>query len=184
MRPRTYKTIGFVIKRINFGEADKIVTIYSWHYGKICGIAKGIRKMTSRKAGSLELFNLTSIYLARGKNLDIICETQLVNSYPDFRKNLSKVSLAYQFCELVDRLLPENQPNQEIFTLLKQSLEYLTKKEVKLSNLALTFKQNLLKFSGFGFPFGQKDTKIDNFIEEIMERKINSNHLLKRVTES
>lgn len=182
MRPRTYKTIGFIIKRINFSEADKILTIYSWHYGKICGIAKGVRKMTSRKAGSLELFNLTAIYLARGKNLDIICETQLINSFPAFRKNLTKVSLAYQFCELVDRLAPEHQANQQLYNLLKDSLEKLSSKEVKLSDLAIAFKRDLLNCSGFGCPSSQEESDLDRFLEEIMERKINSKQLLKRIS--
>lgn len=87
---RTYKTEGIILKRINLGEADKIITLYSRHYGKIRCIAKGIRNITSRKGGNLELFNRVAIFLAKGKNLDIITEVQLLDSFSGFRQDLKK----------------------------------------------------------------------------------------------
>jgi len=78
---RSYKTEGIVLKRINYGEADRILTIYTKRHGKIRAIAKGVRKLTSRKAGSLELFNNVVLFLVKGKNLDIITEAQTVDLF-------------------------------------------------------------------------------------------------------
>ena len=59
---RTYKTEGIILKRINFGEADRILTSYTKHFGKISLLAKGVRKITSRKGGNIELFNQTVLF--------------------------------------------------------------------------------------------------------------------------
>ncbi|MDZ4209873.1 MAG: DNA repair protein RecO, partial [Candidatus Curtissbacteria bacterium] len=115
---KTYKTEGIVLKRSNFGEADRIVTIFSKHFGKIKVLAKGIRKTTSRKGGNLELFNWVRIFVACGKNLDIVTEAETVKAFRIWRRDLRKVALAYHFCELTDKLTAENVPHKEIFDLL------------------------------------------------------------------
>lgn len=171
---RTYKTEGIVLKRKNFGEADKLLTIYTKHYGKIRAIAKGIRKTTSRKAGSLELFNHSQLFVAKGRNLDIITEAQTVNSFRLWRKNLTKVGVAYYFCELVDKLTPDIQPNRNVFALLK---EYLGKiSGADLPALSRSFEEYLLDELGFGIPAEIKNQpgSLKNYIESITERQINS----------
>jgi len=172
VRLRTYQTEGIIIKRFNFGEADKILTIFSKHYGKIRALAKGVRKLTSRKAASLELFNLAVIFLVKGKNLDIITEAKIIDSFSSWRKDLKKIAFAYQFCELVDRLTADNQSNRRIFTLLKQSLFALTKKEIDREKLSLNFKKQLLRTTGFGLPDKITNRVLDNHIEKIIEKKV------------
>lgn len=170
----TYKTEGIVLKRKNFGEADKLLTVYTKHYGKIRAIAKGIRKTTSRKAGSLELFNHCILFLAKGRNLDIITETQTVNSFRLWRKNLTKVGVAYYFCELVDKLTPDGQSNRQVFELLKEYLEGISTAE--LSAFSRSFEEHLLNELGFGIPSDIKSQpgSLKNYIESITERQINS----------
>lgn len=171
---RSYKTEGIILKRINLGEADKILTIYTKHYGKIKALAKGVRKITSRKGGNVELFNQVIIFLAKGKNLDILTEVQVVNSFRKWRKDLDKVSTAYYLCELVDKLTPEGQPSQAVFRLLKDSLSKIDQE--KRLGLTRAFEEKLLEELGFGIPPGLKQAKgnLKAYIEEITERKINS----------
>ena len=178
MRPRTYKVEGIVIKRKNFGEADKLLTLFTKQHGKINCLAKGIRKLTSRKASSLELFNLAAVFLAKGKSLDIITETQLINSFREFRKVFDKVCLAYHFCELTDRLTAYNQAHRQIFDLLKESLESLVDDKVDTEGLKIQFKEKLLQNTGFGLPQIRNNKNLDRYIESIIEKKIKTNHLL------
>jgi len=63
---RSYKAEGIILKRINFSEADKILTIFTKRHGKVRAIAKGVRRLTSRKAGSVELFNQAGLFLLEG----------------------------------------------------------------------------------------------------------------------
>ena len=171
---RTYKTEGIVLKRKNFGEADKLLTIYTKHYGKIRAIAKGIRKTTSRKAGSLELFNHCVLFLAKGRNLDIITETETINSFRSWRKSLTKVGFAYYFCELVDKLTPDGQPNRNVFELLKDYLERISIADLPV--LSRSFEEHLLDELGFGIPLEIKSQpgSLKNYIESITERQLNS----------
>ncbi|PIS09162.1 DNA repair protein RecO [Candidatus Beckwithbacteria bacterium CG10_big_fil_rev_8_21_14_0_10_34_10] len=182
MRPKTFKVQAIILKRINFSEADRILTAYSKQYGKLSLIAKGVRKVKSRKAPSLELFNLVDIYSARGKNLDIITETQLLNSFNSFKKDLAKISLAYEFCELTDRFLQDNQKNTRVFEVLKQSLERLNKENSNLKALEKEFKIELLKNTGFGLPQSLDIKDLNNHLENIMEKKLNSSSFLKSIS--
>ena len=100
---RSYKTEVIVLKRINFGEADRLVTVFSKSHGKQRLVAKGIRKITSRKKGHLELFTQVQLQVAKGKNLDLITEAATVNSFPKLRHNLNRVRIAYLLAELVDQ---------------------------------------------------------------------------------
>lgn len=177
---RTYQTKAIIIKRFNFGEADKILTLYTPDYGKIHCLAKGIRKTISRKAASLELFNLASIFTVKGKNLDLITEAYIIDSFLDWRKNLNKVALAFQFCELCDRLSAENQENQSIFELLVNSLEKLRTDDLNLKGLSDGFKKKILELTGFGLPAVCDNKNLSFYIEEIIEKKINSDLFLRK----
>jgi len=180
---KSYKVEGIVLKRINYGEADRILTIYTKRYGKIRGIAKGVRKLTSRKAGSLELFNNVVLFLVKGKNLDIITEAQTIDLFRSWRKNLLRVGVAYYFCELTDKLTPDEQPNQEVFNLLKTSLSQLSKSP--LSDLIKSFEKSILTDLGFGIPKEWENEKgsLKPYIESIVEKKINNAEVLRKINE-
>ena len=66
------RTEGVILKRRNFGEADRILTIYTRDYGKVICLAKGVRRPRSKKAGHLELGSWCKIFAVHGKNLDQI----------------------------------------------------------------------------------------------------------------
>jgi len=170
----TYKTEGIVLKRRNFSEADKILTIYSKHYGKIRAVAKGVRKLKSRKAGNLELFNHCQLVLTKGRNLDIISEVQAINTFRRWRKNLIKVGVAYYFCELVDRLTPDEQANKAVFELLRSFLEKMD--TASLPNLVRSFEEHLLDELGFGVPpeLKNRQESLKSYIESIIEKEIHS----------
>lgn len=183
-RTRTYKTEGIILKRTNFGEADRILTIYTKHYGKIRAIAKGVRKIASRKGGNVEAFNHVSLFLAQGRNLDLVTEAEVINSFKSWRKNLKKIGTAYYFCELVDKLTPDGQANRAVFELLR---EYLVKigREGE-SELIRSFEEQLLGELGFGVPEALKKTpgSLKNYIESIIEKKINSPKILRDLSQS
>lgn len=178
---RAFKTEGIILKRSNYGEADKILTVYTKYHGKVRAIAKGVRKLTSRKAGSLELFNHTVLFLVKGKNMDIITETQCINLFKSWRRNLNKVGLAYYFCELVDKLTPDNQPNQIVFDILKEHLETMDSQD----NFSLVrgFEEKILHELGFGVPeiFAKTSGSLRVYIESIIEKKLNSPKILKQL---
>lgn len=184
MREKTYKSEGIVLKRINFGEADKIVTIYSKHYGKITLIAKGIRRMISRKRGNLEVFNQVIFFASKGKGMDVVTETELKEGFFSLRKKLQKVAIAYQLCEMVDKLTVEGNEQEEVYGLLFEYLSNLNNLEQKNNSFFLgSFGLSLLKILGF-WPQNKpvpKNFKVSSFIEEIIERELKSKKFLCKI---
>lgn len=170
----TYKTEGVILKRLNYGEADRILTIYTKHYGKIRAIAKGVRKITSRKGGNVELFNHCVLFLAKGKNLDIVTEAQVIHSFSRLSRDLEKTAAGFYLVELIDQLTPDGQVNRQVFDLLVVALSELSAKELKsLSAITQNFEVSLLRLLGFW-----SDTidrrNVKGYIEEIIERELKS----------
>src|SRR3989338_6252191 len=124
---QNYKIEGIIIKRMNVGEADRLVTLLTKDHGKVRVIAKGVRKITSRRASALELFNHTACTLHRSKKLsDFVIETTIIHAFDGLGKNLQHISNAYQLCEMVNMLTREGQDEREIYELLWVSLERLS----------------------------------------------------------
>lgn len=168
---RGYKTEGIILKRLNFGETDRLLTIFTKHYGKIKAIAKGVRRLKSRKAGSLELFNQLQLVIAEGKNLDIITEVELSRSFNQLRKNLKLVIQAFQVVEALDKLTPERQPSRQLFQLLQEGLQRLDQGQ---ESAVLEFEIALLKELGFGLPKKLDSKSVKSYIETISEKKLMS----------
>jgi DNA repair protein RecO (recombination protein O) len=124
-RPRVYKTQAIVLRQRKLGEADKIVTLYASHHGKIDAVAKGVRRTKSRLAGHLEPLTLGSYLLAEGRDLDIVTQAETVDAFPALRADLERISRGLYCAELVDRLTPERSEGAPIFRLLQETLGYL-----------------------------------------------------------
>jgi DNA repair protein RecO (recombination protein O) len=169
------KLKAFVIKRRNWGETDKIVTLFTREKGKSTLIAKGIRKITSRRASALELFNEVTLLTTNSYNMDIITEVQLDSSFCYLSQCYFKTSTAYQVIELVDKLTAENEPHEELYVLLSKALNYIGKTEIskdKMDAVSIRFKIRILELLGFGLPRYRSMEDLTSFIEEITEKKL------------
>ena len=151
---RLYRTDAIILRRRDFGEADRLLTVFTPDRGKLRLLAKGVRKTTSRKAGHVELFMLTDMLVARGRTWDIISQAQLVEPYRDLREDLDKTGYAYYLAELTDRFTEEDDPNRPLFELLAVTLArlghvddpYITLRYFELHLLSLTGFQPQLHF--------------------------------------
>lgn len=147
----TYKTEAIVLKRRNFSEADKILTLFTTKKGKISVIAKGARRLKSKKGGNLDILNYCDILIAEGKDLDLVLEVQVKNSYLSIKRDLEKVGLSYFACEVVDCLGAERQKNRLLFEFLKDFLKELSQTGDKTSQklLVLAFQFKVINYLGF-----------------------------------
>ncbi len=121
----SYRTQAIVLGHIEYGEADRIIKLFTAEKGKITAIAKGVRKIRSRKAGHLEPFTRASLFLAKGRNLDIITQAETLDSYIGLREDLERLALASYVVEVVDRFTYEEGQNIGIFRLLANTLSRL-----------------------------------------------------------
>lgn len=183
------KTEAIILKRKNFSEADRILTVFTPYKGKITVLGKGLRRIASRRAGNVELLNRSILYLHKGKNFWILTEAQTLDSYPKIKEDLTLSTYAFHLLELVDKLTAENQENIKLYSELVEVLKKITDNprqifirafEVKiLSNLGfISFLE-----SNSTFQSNEKVKKIledlENFSwDQIEEMKINENQAL------
>ena len=85
---RSFRVEAVVLRHANWGEADRILTLYTRERGKVRAIAKGIRRIRSRKAGHLEPFTRVTLQLAKGRDLFIITQAETLQAYLPIHENL------------------------------------------------------------------------------------------------
>ena len=147
-RSRIYSTEAIVLRRNDYGEADRLLTLMTPHLGKLRVMAKGARKITSRKAGHIELFTRTHLLLAKGRTFDIVSQAELIETYRVLREDMQRGSLAHYFCELVDQFGQEDNEDESLFNLLSNGLRWLCDApDAKLA--ARHFELKLLTLSGY-----------------------------------
>lgn len=117
-RARLYRTEAVVLRRRDFGEADRLLTIYTPEHGKLRVIAKGVRRTKSRMAGHLEPFSLASLLIAQGRNLDIVTQAATIDPMRRLRSEEVRIAYAGYFADLLDALTPDGAENPRSFELL------------------------------------------------------------------
>jgi len=147
---QSYTTQGFILKRINLGESDRIVTAFTRDFGKIKFVAKGVRKIKSRLAGSIEPFYISELVISKGKNLDILTTANIIETSLETRTGLEAIKTASFFIELIDKMIPEKSPNENIYDLLVEVFAEF-KEDPDLKTLRAYFESKFYQLSGL-FP--------------------------------
>jgi DNA repair protein RecO (recombination protein O) len=147
-RSRTYATPAIVLRRTDFGEADRLVTLLTPNRGKLRVIAKGARKMTSRKAGHIELFAHTQVLLAHARTFDLITQAELLEPHLPLREDVMRGGLAHYLCELADQFAQEEHEDTALFDLMAEGLGLLS--TARDPALAVRYcEMRLLDLSGY-----------------------------------
>ncbi|MDD3532249.1 MAG: DNA repair protein RecO [Candidatus Shapirobacteria bacterium] len=176
---RSYKIEGIIIGRRNFSETDRVITILTKSQGKQIFLAKGVRKITSQRGPRIEMFNYIGAQIHRGKTWDILGEVNTIRRFDKLKKSLARVGAGYEVCELVDRLIPENDPLSELLPLVLGQFNRLNQSgSLNIDKLLFNFKTRLLVITGF-WPEDQKMTnqETNHFIENLIHAKIKSKSL-------
>ncbi len=179
-----YSFVGVVIKRHNLGETDKLVTFFTSEFGKITLVAKGLRRLSSKRAASLELFNLVKGHAVQGRgSLDTLTEVVLIRSPHAWRKYLGRIALGYELCEVVDKLTAEHQPFPATYRILVSSLTTIGSLGDDWRREFDAWLVDILRDLGY-WPKGSAFTgDVITFIESISERRLHSPRLLKKLAQ-
>lgn len=122
---RLYRCEAIVLGRMDFGEADRILTLYSRQHGKLRVIAKGARRPLSRLGPHLEYFCRSQIMLARGRDLDVVTGAETDDAHLAIRDDLDAFGNASHMVEILNRLTEDRQQHVAVFELLARSLRLL-----------------------------------------------------------
>lgn len=137
-----------ILKGYDFGEADRILTLFTPHLGKLGAIAKGVRKVKSRKAGHVDLFTQSSLFLARGRDLDVLTQAEMIESFAAMRTDLARSTHAHYVAELVDNFAPERMPNLALYKLAVETFGRLARAP-NLELVMRSFELHLLGVTGY-----------------------------------
>jgi DNA repair protein RecO (recombination protein O) len=145
------RTPTVVIEVRTYGESDKIVTFYSKTEGRMSGIAKGAQRSLKRFVNKLELFtHLEILYtVSRGSSLVRIDQAELRNHFPRLRSNYDRFTAAALIAELILQWTRENDPDEQIFTLLVWALASLEDLKRPATWVVILFNMKLLTLLGY-----------------------------------
>jgi DNA repair protein RecO (recombination protein O) len=154
--PRTLKTEGIVLRSLRYGEADRILHVYTTDRGRVSAIAKGVRKTRSRFGGRLEPFFRLRLMLHEGRSdLMTVTGAETVAAYPRLREDARSLDGAARACEAVARVFDDGDPHAGVFNLLANQLALLDADPARATRAnALAFRLKLLLAAGFAPQLG------------------------------
>lgn len=173
MRP-SFADTGIIIRSVDSGEADKFVSIITEQHGLQDFLARGARRLSSKKAPHLDLFNLVRFQSGRGEHPLVLDQVESIAYYPGIKKDFAKVGLCLTIVEILLNTLPIEVEDREIFLSTKAFLEAVEKSESAKENnrLGRKFGLFLLRHLGYPLPKLPETAKLTTYFESIMSRKL------------
>ncbi len=202
-----YKTEGIILKSADWGDLDRLLTIYTRGYGKIQARAISARKKESKLNGWLQSFTFGQFLLAKSKTIDIITDLSVINSYNYLHANLEILGYAFYFSELIDKLIPAPERDENVWRLVNRVFEVLNSPHPSLkiregarpplklrggegelssdlSKIKIAFEDKLLEFLGHPKPAAcgkTLPTQRLNYLQSLAGERINSHKFLAQI---
>ncbi|PIS05426.1 MAG: DNA repair protein RecO [Candidatus Buchananbacteria bacterium CG10_big_fil_rev_8_21_14_0_10_42_9] len=145
---------AIVLRQVDWQEHDRLVTLFTYHLGKVSAICQGAKKSTSKLGSHLQPFALIDIELVQGKQWQRIINIGQTKFFNNMTSALPRQMVGYFWLECVDKLTHEHSPEPKLFQLLADAFEALDRlplDKLRLIRSAFIFK--LLDISGYGFKF-------------------------------
>jgi DNA repair protein RecO (recombination protein O) len=147
-KQRSIRVEAIVLKHSDFGEADRLLTLYTRELGKVRAIAKGARKTRSRQGGHVEPFIQVRLQLARGRNLFIVTQAEAINNHAFLAEDLVRLGYASYIVELLERFSVDEDENRALYRLLRDTLGRIEREAV--AQIAIRYYEiRLLDHLGF-----------------------------------
>lgn len=147
------KIEAFVLRRIKYGDTSLIVSLFSSEIGRFSAIAKGVRSGRSRSIQPATLEPITRIeaivYEKSTRTVQLLKSAETIEDYHLIKKDLEKFDIAMKLIMSIEELVPENEPSEKIYNILKSSLSELQKAERKAPFIELSFHAKLLSSLGY-----------------------------------
>ena len=142
-------TRAIVLKKQNTNEYDQWVTCYTEEFGKLKTVAKSILKPISVQALHLDIFNLVEFELINGRGLPIVTGAQVIDPFRGIKNSLVKTAVAYFFAEAIDKMVFENDKDEQLWSFLVSFLGELNKDEINPVKLLRQGQSRLLDVLGY-----------------------------------
>lgn len=142
-----YETEAILLAVKDWGDADRMVTLFSSDYGKITAVAYGARMPRNRLSGPLQAFSQVMVTLSQGKQLDYIKQCHVQNSFKEIREDIVTMAYSLFVAEIVLELWPEREADIRVFELLSQVFQLISVRNQRIVALAAAWR--LLSLAGY-----------------------------------
>ena len=142
------KIQAFVLSTLDYGDSDRIVSLFSLEHGRIKGFARGARKSRKRFGAALEAFARVDAQVRIKEGLSGLQQAEVISIYPEIRRDLARIAHALYACELIDVLTPEGHPLPRLYRLLAAYLDRL-ETETAAEGDRRFFEINVLNILGY-----------------------------------
>ena len=143
------KTMGIVVKEVNTGEADKIITIFSRNKGRISALAKGGKRPKSKLSAGSQIMSYGEYILYAGKELYSVNSCEVIEPFYEIRNDMEKLTYAAHFMDIILEIIQENQPSPRLLQLLLNSLYLLAKTDKSPELVSRVFELRALSLAGY-----------------------------------
>jgi DNA repair protein RecO len=178
MKPTSYTTKGLVLRRVNTGETDRIVTVLTQEQGKIACVAKGVRKMTSTNRAYLEPGTLLKMHLVPTRSLPIITQTSLIDDTSKMRQDLHSFRQLSQILEIIDTLFVEAEIDEATYLLAIKLRNQVVYNQVAASHIR-SLLVSLIVALGFQDPNLSVHETITEYLQTLSGKPLRSFDFLK-----
>lgn len=168
--PQTLKTNAFVLRKKNLPNQDIFVSLFTEEAGKISLIAKGVKKITSKRLPHIQTGNLIEAIAQRRVDRFYLQDTRLVSAFLKIKADSAKMKHLYTAFFVIDRLLPENQQDLQVFYNLQEFVIALSEQEIDESRI-VTFLNRLMIHLGYLEKSVDPD-RLKSIIEQLIHEKI------------
>jgi len=169
--PRILKTQGIVLKKNELLNLDNFITIFTKDLGKISVLAKGIKKINSRRAPHIQTGNLIDLVVYSKNDRYFLQESNIISGFSTLKKDAKKISMIYYFFLVIDKLLPENSHEEEIYKLTLRFLVELSKIKKVKNEIVEKYLNNVLSKLGYVREH-QSLEKLHALVEDLLGEKV------------
>lgn len=146
---RTIKTEALVLRKYSLPNEDRIITLFTKDRGKMSVVAKGIKKITSRRLPHMETANLVRATLSQTRDRFYLQDSTLLSGFTALKTASRKIDLMYFYFFILEYILPPEQPESHIYTSTLHFMVQLSEAESADTFPILSYLNNLLKMLGY-----------------------------------
>lgn len=170
-----FSTDAILLRKIEYGDHDLIITFLTQSRGKITVMAKNAKKSVRRFTGALDLFSLNHIQCSFPKknkdSLINLIQTDLENGFVNIRYDVFKTAYASYWVEMIHAWLEEGRPQSQLYELLEFSLDMLDRSDIQKEILSLLFQIRFMSISGFT-PNIEMCENCKTLVDDITQKKV------------
>jgi len=146
----SFATPAILLRRVDFGDYDLIITFFTLSKGKISVIAKSAKKSTKRFSGILEIFSVLDVVCSTGrrKGLPVLSEAAIKHPFAGIRADIIKTAYASYWAELINEWTEQNQRQDQLYRLFEYVLQALDQGRKSEAALSILFQMRFVALSG------------------------------------